>query len=453
MGIVLMLQRLFFPLQVNQGEAVNVEFARILLRGEPLYHDPSHGPYLYAAYPPFFSFLQALLMKLIQRIWLPGRLLAFVGYLGCATALGWWGQKHWDRLSVWPLVFLFLLFPTWASWGSMVRSDTLMILLEFTAFLVLNHVLQAEKKNGFQTSLLLVAGGLTALALSMKQNAILLPLAYGAYALVEKKWKNAAVYLCSALIPVLVLSALLQVHTGGMYLKYTLLWVPFGFQGDLLLHYLRHSFLPECGWLLIAVFLTWIFRETSTLAKCQVVFSTIWVLGLGRSAAAENYYLEFIIFGIYFCGEGWLKEAPLSGNIRRPMLSKALWGSILFAGLFCLTHGPWPLPPSMGSEQMKFEMLPIYQRPGEHLALDLDLPLMAGKRLWLQPLEYTQMVKNRLWSAEPLLREIREKKYSTIELYDIPVQYLLPSSVVEEIDRNYHSELKKYGRVWLVPNG
>ena len=102
---------------------------------------------------------------------------------------------------------------------------------------------------------------------------------------------------------------------------------------------------------------------------------------------------------------------------------------------------------------MKYDVaIEIYAQPGEHLALDLDLPLMAGKRLWVQPAEYTAMVDQGIWSAEPLLKEIRTKKYSTIELYDIPRQYLLPDQVVEEIMRNYHMGIRKYGRLWMVPN-
>jgi hypothetical protein len=113
----------------------------------------------------------------------------------------------------------------------------------------------------------------------------------------------------------------------------------------------------------------------------------------------------------------------------------------------------WPNFPSGGDINMKYDAaVEIYAQPGEHLALDLDLPLMAGKRLWVQPAEYTDMVAKGLWSAEPLLEEIRAKKYSTIELYDIPRQYLLPEQVVQEIMRNYHVSIREYGRLWLVPN-
>jgi hypothetical protein len=220
-----------------------------------------------------------------------------------------------------------------------------------------------------------------------------------------------------------------------------------------LAHYLSKSFLPECGWLLGAVLLTWWFRKTSPLSKCQAALSLLWVLGLGRETGAENYYLEFILYGIYFLGEGWLSREQTgygkgSGRIKNPEI---LLMALLTAGLASFGFREWPHAPPAGEMSMKGEMLEIYRLPGEHLALDLDLPLMAGKRLWIQPAEYCALVNKGFWSEEPLLGDICSKKFSTIELYDIPQQYLLPPRVVEEIKKNYYVAERKYGRLWLEP--
>ena len=164
-----LLLRLFCPFQVNQGEAINVEFARLIHSSSSLYHDPSQAPYLYAAYPPLFPILQNYLGIFLNGPWFPGRLLALSGYLGCALALGYWGFRNWNRMATLALGSLFLLSPTWASWGSMVRTDTLMIFLGFITFLILS-LFEQEKEDGKKSneSILLMAGSLTAISILLK---------------------------------------------------------------------------------------------------------------------------------------------------------------------------------------------------------------------------------------------------------------------------------------------
>lgn len=115
-------------------------------------------------------------------------------------------------------------------------------------------------------------------------------------------------------------------------------------------------------------------------------------------------------------------------------------------------QGKSPDVPSADEISMKSEAAQIYKGLGEHLALDSDLLLMAGKRIWIQPFEYFAMVKRGHWKMDPLLNDIRTKKYSTIEIYDMPGQYLLPQPIVDEIGKNYHVVIRRFGRLWLFPN-
>ena len=112
----------------------------------------------------------------------------------------------------------------------------------------------------------------------------------------------------------------------------------------------------------------------------------------------------------------------------------------------------WPTIPTLETMVEKSVDMRIYQLPGEHLALDIDLPVLAGKRVWIQPVEYADMVNQGIWSQDPLMREVHEKKYSTIELYDMPRQNLFPPKVIVEIKKNYHVIRQKRGERWLAPN-
>ncbi len=464
-GFVPLSQRLFCPFQVNQGEAINVEFSRIFLRGGALYHDPNMSPYINTTYPPLFPILQGWLSLLIPGTWLAGRLLAFAGYLGCALALLTWGLRHWPAGPSMALAVLFLLSPTWATWGSIVRVDCFVTALVFTAFLLLRHTDRLQRKNPGKIYWFLTAGFLTALAVLSKQNAVLLALAYGLTCLFEKRWKDMLLFGTAFVCPSLVSVIFLQHLSHGFYWKQTVLWVPeYGFQPSLLSYYIKTSFLPECGWLLAGVIVTALWKKTSLLSKCQVLLTLLFVMGMARKTSAENYYLDFILYGLFFLGEGWfspekafnqkvgmLPFIPQSKWINAALNSKFIFLIILVWGFFSFSSRPWPWPPSRTDIGMKMQALGLYRAKGEYLALDLDLPLLAGKRLWIQPAEYTALVEKGYWSPSSLIRDIREKKFVTIELYDIPQQYLLPADVVEEINRSYRVFLRGFGREWFAP--
>jgi hypothetical protein len=331
----------------------------------------------------------------------------------------------------------------------------------FTAFCAYLLLASADKegtigKTGSKAFPVLAAGFLAALAFFLKQNAALLALAYGLHCLLLGKWKKLFLFMTPFAGSVLLGSAWLQWATHGQYLNYTFFWVPLGYESRWFFELFADSFIPECGWLAAAVIITWAIRETSHLIRCQTAFSALWLLGLGRAGSAESFYLEFTLYGIYFLGEGWAQrgETPPDYEPRSGFEWKlALFPLFLALGIFFFSRGPEPQAPSPGERAMKTQILAIYAGGGNHLALDADLLVMAGKRIWLQPMEFTQLVGNGRWSPQPLLEDIRAKKFATIELYDIPRQYLLPEMVVDEIKRNYHVVLRKYGRLWLAPNG
>lgn len=438
-----LLQRVFSPFQVNQGEAVNVEFALDLLRDGTLYPDPARGPYLYAAYPPLFPLLQSFLLKYSVNPWVPARLIAFGGYLGCTATLLFWGWFRWERVGAVGLAFLFLLSPTWAFWGTMARVDSFMIFIEFLAFLILLSV-ESKRADGQQVG----AGLLTAIAVGLKQNAVLLVLAYGITCFREKRPRDFALFGLGLLPPLFLFFGYWEIKTSGLFLKYTFSWTALGYDPELLFHYLRTSFALECAWLVVIGLLSFWNSSQAPLLRTQWMVSSFWVLGLGRQGAAENYYLEFVLFTFFLMGESFLGKGSMAykGEGR----AKRFWVMGCLLGLVLMALRPWPKPPAEVECQMKAKALGYYQDPGEVLGVDLDLSLMAGKRIWIQPLEYTRMVGNGSWSTEPLLRDIRAKKFSMVELYDIPEQYLLPGSVVEEIERNYQVRFRDFTRKWYV---
>ncbi len=100
----------------------------------------------------------------------------------------------------------------------------------------------------------------------------------------------------------------------------------------------------------------------------------------------------------------------------------------------------------MEETQAKSQMLPLYAKPGDYLAIDSDLPYMAGRRLWylysgLMPFYYQG-----IWNPAPMVRDVQSRKFLSIEVYDTPGQNLLPPPVMEAVVKNYRIGFKAYGR-------
>ncbi len=427
-----------------------VERAEMLLRGMDLYPDASRGgPYLFTAYPPLFFAAQAVLMKLFGGLWWPGRFLAFAGYLGCGLLLCAWGWKRWGKPWALALTFLFWLSPTWARWGSIARPDTTALFLNFISFLILYRLSEgdARERTREPLSLLALAGFLSGASVLFKQTALTLTAAYALSSFWERRWKDFQRFVFPGLLFPLGVYGYETWKTHGLFLKYTGSWLDTGFDARLL-GQLFSGFLGEVGWLVVALALG--ICGVRPLAVCQILLSSLQLLGLGRSGGAENYWLEFWLYGFFLLGEGLRRESRPSASSGLGEWGKGKWALFLLLlwGYLTLLGKEWPGLPSRDVIALKMEVSKIYEEPGEHLALDLDLPVMAGRRIWVQPVEYGYMVQKGRWNLQPLLSEIQEGKFKTIELYDIPRQYLLPQPVVDEIERDYRVVLRVSGRKW-----
>lgn len=446
-GLPLLYNRLTCPFQVSQGEAANVEFGRILSRGESLYFDPEQGPYLYPAYPPLFPLLLSWLSVLFPAPFFGGRLLALIGYFSCGGLMLAWGWCRWGRSLACALAFLFWVSPTLRNWGSMARMDTLLLAVQFGAFLLLYRGWIGKGKRWDPAA----AGVLGALSLLLKQSAITLALAYGAACLGKKRFRSLGMFLVCVLLPVAVVFSVLEVSSHGWFFFWNFKSLPLAYHWNGFVYYLKTALLPETGWLILALVGTWVLRGLPLLLKCQLVFSSLLLLGMGREGAAENYLLEFWLYGLFALGEGWAMVPTTSRKRTSPIWPRWALACLLLLGSVALLRRPLPRIPSQAEMDMKASVLAIYRLPGEHLALDADLPLMAGKKVWLMPMEYRAMVEERGLDMAPLLRDIATEKFTTIELYDMSEQYLLPEAVTAQVERYYRVRTKAFGRRWYVP--
>jgi hypothetical protein len=441
-------ERLSSPAQVQQEEAVNLEFGRMVLAGQSIYPDiRQNGPYIHPSYPPLYPTLLSFFMRFVPGPWWPGRLPAFIGYLACGILLAGYGWRRWGPAIALSMAGLLWLFPTWRTWGSMARMDTLLSMVDFLAFLwVLNLSERPIKKRGRIEWGWWTAGFLNAAALAMKPSACTVTLAVFFFLLSEKRFRELMVFLSAALIPVAILSVYFQCATHGLYLMHTLKWAATGFDWRFLWTELAGPFFKEAFWLIVAGLFFLFFKPMTGILKWQMLFSALWIFALCREGSAENYYMEFLLYGLFWLGEGWSSHQVFPPRIRPFLITAPL------LGLLCLAFLPGPRIPSEEEITQKDQILPLYAAPGESLSLDTDLPYLAGKGMEYQYSGLMPMAREGLWDPAPLIQDIRNHKFTTIELYDIPEQFLLPQTVAQAVEQNYHVTLKAYGRRWYLPN-
>ncbi len=104
----------------------------------------------------------------------------------------------------------------------MARMDSLLVLVNFSAFLLLYSLdsgqwkVLSEKKLG----LWVAAGFINSLGLMMKSSACTFTLAALAYALWNRKWKQGIVFLAAVLVPYTLNTLYWQWNSHGNYLLY-----------------------------------------------------------------------------------------------------------------------------------------------------------------------------------------------------------------------------------------
>lgn len=331
----------------------------------------------------------------------------------------------------------------------MDRPDTFFLLFNFLAFLILFKDLKKEKP---QAAGLAIAGLLNAVSILIKQTSLTLTLSFTAYCVIRRDWKRAVTFLSFSLVPVGLMVLEESWTTQGFFLKHVYSWLNTGYDWRLLGNWLFNDFFIENGWLLSLIVLLAVIKEQPLFLVIQMVLVSLELFSLGREGGAENYWLGFSLFGLFFVLESL--QLPWRQGFKPDLWGKRIQWACLFLFAVNIIRGGVDRTvavPSLSEMQMKRNALTFFAK-GDALVLDLDLMVMSGRKIWVQPYEYTRMVSLGFWSAEPLIQDVQKKKFATIELYDMPQQYLLPEKVVDTIRKNYHVTMRKYGRVWLSPN-
>lgn len=408
-----------------------------LRQGIPIYAPASAERFDATIYGPLFYLIGSRLIDPAKPAYLPLRLLAALGTLGCSVAAGWLAFRISGRsfaAALAPLIFLSHGFVSF--YGTSARADSWALFLTFCGVLVAHHFRENSK--------ILLGAPLFLLSLFYKQQFVAAPLAIFLFLILERRYRLAAAF------------AAVMASGAAMFLALFQFVV---FRGqDFFLHFFRYNLLPFSwlqfkGALLIfgLLFLVPIFVGLECLRihrekflacylACAVGFA---LLGVGKVGSDTNYFLECVfILSVLFA-------ALLARRISEPAQATELLVLLVVATTMALIFAPsTPSRRDFERDRTVQDYLranyPAGTRALSYYAGDM---IRAGLELPVSDLfQYNWLIRAGALDDRGIITQLEKHKYGVI-VVDIDLEtekqkYWLDYSLTEPVRRAIQTEYR-----------
>ena len=412
------LDALAFPYPLNYGEGPLLDQAARMAELRTIYpSEISEPPYAISNYPPLFLLLQSPLVWLFGPAFWYGRALSLVATAAVAAliALTLHTLKG-DRVASAAAGLTFLAVPFVLHWSSLVRVDMTGLALSWAGLYAVT-----QKPAGWRTvilaSLLFVAAAYT-----RQTFALAAPLAAFAWLLARRRRREALAL--AALLGGLGLSllAVLSALTGGGFFLHTVVYNLNEFDWERVGFYLGavQSFMPV---LLVGglAFLVLGLRSRDAswwLVGSYLVGAATVALTIGKIGSDVNYLLELSAALSLSAG------ALLARYARRPGVRCAM--------LLALTVQITIMVQSSQFFYVGLQDTSTSQRNGvarlEEIVDGSQKPVLAdeyagllpvdGRRIYIQPFEFSQLAREGKWDQRPFVASIRDKSFDAILIFE-----------------------------------
>lgn len=459
-----------FPYQIDYGEAPELHRALLLSRGQPIYVDWTHPPYQMANYPPLYPAVAALGVKLAGVQFFTGRLISFASTLATGLLVGTtaWALGAGTLGALAGGLLYFTMYPVW-NWGAYQRVDAFAVLLEWLGITVfaLGWVRGRRAWAVWATVPLFVAAAYT------RQT-----IAAGAFAcygyLLFRRPRMALGAIAAYATLGLGLFGAFQLATGGLFWRHIVVgnlnrwswstvesyWKPFW----RLLHWTFPLAIGGVGLGLL--------QRRTQVPLLYLLGAAATALTIGKIGSSFNYLLQLCAalalaagLAIGYAGSlarrlahgRWLlvPTVPLAG------LVPAVW---LLVGLQQAYHvpyapegrtvrldpmaqrfdrfgftrqplwrlDPWAAPPRELTTYYRQEYRAdpsledltsaraaqayLARLEGDIFSEDMSFTVTDGRRIYIQPFEFTQLAEQGEWDQRPLLDDIRHHRFVAVVL-------------------------------------
>ncbi len=382
-----------------------------LAQGESIYRGIDTPPFTFAAYPPLYFALTALLMKFTGLSFLPARILSFLAALSIGWALVRL-NREWNKSGaggIWAALFLFLI-PAFLY--NSTRSNVQMTAVAFSVWSLVFFLRNRWKETVILSPLFAV------LAFYTKQTQIALPLAMAVYLVFRnRRWlvPYLAVLCLGGLIPFLWLQRI----TGGYFFLDTVRLANLSYDALQILPVFIHHAGPALIFIGLALAALWKrFRNGSWEAvDCYLVCVLAATLAsLGRTGAHGQYVLESLVVTLLYllrtCGLPEIKG-------REALVSIQILLLLCYAPLFIfLEEGMWDIPANRAAKKI-YPMLSA--KPGPILSQQGSFALFSRGEIYIQLFHFTALSRAGIWDQNLLLKEIQNQTFSFV-ITEFPIE-------------------------------
>jgi hypothetical protein len=382
-----------------------------LAQGETIYRGIDTPPFAFAAYPPLYYALTALLLKFTGLNFLPAKLISFLSTL----SIGWAIMRlnrQWNKTpqgGIWAIFFLFLI-PAFLYNAARSHAQMMAVALSIWSLVFFLRNRWAET--------VIVSPLLAVLAVYTKQTQIALPLAMVAYlALRNKRWL--LMYVTTGVAAGLIPLLWLQRITGGNFLLDTIQLARLPYDVLQILPVFLHQAGPIILFIGLALYISWQrFRQgcwdaMDLYLSCLIVTAMV---SLGRAGAHGQYVLELLVVTmLYLLRTGGLPF--LRG--RDTLVSIQIIFLLIYTPLFIfLEEGLW----DMASNRAAKKIYPLIKTDrGPILSQQGSFALFSRGEIYIQLFHFSSLSRVGLWDQDLLLREIDKHTFSWV-ITEFPIE-------------------------------
>ena len=410
-----------FPFQIDYGEAPELNRALLLARGQQIYVDPSSPPYQMANYTPLYPALASLFVRFTGADFFPGRAISLAATLGSAGLLAVTARALGAPMVGASLAALLWLAqpPVWR-WGAYQRVDSLAVALELAALtLFCAGWVRARRQWAVWLSLpLFLAAAFTRQTVAAGALACLLYLVF-----VRPRLALSAGAVC--LFAGLSLCGALLALSDGWFWWHVVEGNLNRWSWSIFLHYWQPWW--DLWWWAFAlggsVLLVLILSRRSLVPLLYLAASAATALTMGKIGSNVNYLLQLCAALALACGLAPLAVQLLAARFRPALALHLVVAAVLTFGglqLHRSRHGPsnpyWHQATPDEREAARQAHSRVARLSGDLLSEDMSFTVTTGKRLYLQPFEFTQQVEQGQWDQRPLLADVRRRHFAAIVL-------------------------------------
>jgi hypothetical protein len=421
-GIALIIE----PGEAMYGEAVVYNVAARMLRGEQLYQPLDRPPYTVAAYTPLYYWLAAGLQATVGPGFGPGRVLSFLAGLTTVSLVAYLAARRLRdaRAGVFAaLLYLGLGVPV-TIWSAFYRVDMLGVALSLGSIAIL--------VGGMTTRRLILAAALAGLAVLTKQTSVAAGLA-GFIWLWRQDRSKAAFFATIGSTIIVTTCIALEIATGAFVANAVIANVN-PFSVDALVSNLAILAVFQAAAITVTGLHLWDRARTRPEPEDELLTyfwatSLLPLAGLAKVGSNHNYWIELAAASAVLATIGvWTRLAQYQAGLSRgaAILPIVLLGvnAAIITPLIGSSARPLTdilrLRPSR-SQEFGALVERVRSEPGEIMANPLDVVVLAGRPVLLEPYIFNILEVEEAWDSGPLVRRICAGEVSLLVL-DYPLE-------------------------------